>query len=231
MTEKKQLIDIIAGSIDDALTNLHTAAIAKVTKKNLTTINCKPVIARVVNGEKIELPEFVEVPPLFMQGSGSYTAYPINVGDYALLIFTERCFDNWYNGIDNEPPLQYRMHDYSDGLAIVGVNPLSSAINIPPHIRQVGDTEQIGNYMRTGNMDHQGQYILTGNKTQTGNFEITGNVTINGNLTVNGTGGSVNMSNVDISLTGGDITADGVSLKTHVHGGVQSGGNLTGIPN
>lgn len=34
----------------------------------------------------------------------------------------------------------------------------------------------------------------------------------------------------DVEITGGDVTADGISLKTHVHGGVQAGASNTGAP-
>ena len=33
-----------------------------------------------------------------------------------------------------------------------------------------------------------------------------------------------------VNVTGGDITADGISLKNHVHGGVQGGYSNTGAP-
>ena len=33
-----------------------------------------------------------------------------------------------------------------------------------------------------------------------------------------------------IDITNGDVVADGISLKTHVHSGVQSGGSNTGAP-
>jgi phage baseplate assembly protein gpV len=35
--------------------------------------------------------------------------------------------------------------------------------------------------------------------------------------------------NGNLTMTGGDVTADGISLKTHVHGGVTTGsGDTTG---
>lgn len=34
----------------------------------------------------------------------------------------------------------------------------------------------------------------------------------------------------DIIVTGGDVVADGISLKTHVHGGIAPGGALTDVP-
>lgn len=226
MSDKKQLLDVIVGAIDDSLANLHTATIARVTKVGEKTINCKPVIARTVKGETIALPEFIDVPPMFMQGGNSYSAHPIAVGDYALLIFTERCFDNWYNGIDGIAPLEYRMHDYSDGFAIVGVNPLAGAITIPTRITHIGDTYKEGDY------EHLGDNTQTGDCEQNGDYVLHGNLTVNGNITVTGQGGggNVNMNNVNFVLTNGDITADDISLKTHTHNGVQTGSGNTGQP-
>jgi len=188
MSERLQLQDVMEGVIDDALANIHTATIARVTAVGATTISCQPVIARVIEGRRVLLPEFTQVPPMFMQGGGSYTAHPIAVGDYALLIFTERCFDNWYNDIDNETPLEHRMHDYSDGFAIVGVNPLGSAIEIPTRTTQIGDTLQEGNYEHEGNRD------------QDGNSTINGNLLVNGNFDVNGSGGGGGVVTIDANI-------------------------------
>lgn len=138
MNQHRELVDTIMNAVSDAMANMHTSTIAKITKINPTTINCQPVINRVVNGESIELPEFIEVPPMFLQGGADYLAHPITVDDYCLLIFTERCFDNWYNGQDNQSPLEMRMHDYSDGFAFVGINPLSAAIIIPTETTMTG---------------------------------------------------------------------------------------------
>ena len=75
MTEQKQLIDVLMESFAGMLANLHTATIAKVVKVSQKTIDCKPVINRVVNGESIELPVFAEVPPLFLGGGTSYMSF------------------------------------------------------------------------------------------------------------------------------------------------------------
>ena len=185
-----ELYEAMNDAIQSSLADLHTITIAKVTKVSDKTINCQPVISRVVDGQKIDLPEFIKVPPIFMQGGSSYMSYPISVGDYCLLLFTERCFDRWYSGQDFQKPLEARMHDYSDGFAIVGVNPLTSAISIPS------------------------------TTTINGDLIINGDVTINGDLQVNGT--------ITASV---DVVADGVSLKSHTHGGVTPGVGNTGVPN
>lgn len=174
MMAKVQLTETLQIAIAHALSNLHTATIAKVTAVNATTIDCQPVTARLVDGQAIPLPKFVDVPPVFMSGGSSYTAHPIAVEDYALLVFTERCFDRWYEGQDNQPPLEFRMHDYSDGIAIVGLLPRASAITIPSLITQVGNTHQEGNYDHTGDMDRTGDVTHTGDTDQTGAFILTG---------------------------------------------------------
>lgn len=84
------------------------------------------------------------------------------------------------------------------------------------------------------------------------------NITVNGNATISATGNALveaegnatvsagNIAKVEagtrVSLTApevkvngsmvvtGDVTAGGISLKTHKHGGVQSGGSQTGTP-
>lgn len=212
MSERLRLIDTINDAINHAMANLHTATIARVSGVGATTISVQPVINREVNGESIRLPEFVDVPPLFMQGGASHTTYPIAIGDYCLLIFTERCFDRWYEGQDFRRPPELRMHDYSDGFAIVGINPKASALTIPDVITQVGDTHQEGNYEHTGDVE------------QTGDYTLDGDMTINGNLTVNG----------DITCTGTlmvpTAVIGGIDFATHVHGGVTSGSGSSGVP-
>ena len=218
MSDNKQLIDTMMLAIDGALADLHTATVARVSRVNGTTIDCLPVTARVVGGEPVPLPEFVEVPPVFLQGGGSYTAHPIAVGDYCLLVFTERCFDRWYGGEDFKAPAEHRMHDYSDGFAIVGINPLAGAIPIPATIHQQGDTVQVGDYTRTGNM------------TQAGDFELTGNLHVIGNISCTGTISAANFSGLSgAPLTSTvDIQSGGISHQTHTHTENDVGGETSG---
>jgi hypothetical protein len=184
--EAKQLTRTLKIAIHEALANLHTATVARVQAVSATTIDVQPVINRNVNGQSVQLPVFTKVPPVFMQGGGSYTAHPIAPGDYCLLILTERCFDRWYDGQDFRRPAEYRMHDYSDGFAVIGVNPMALAITIPDVITHIGDTYQEGDYEHLGNRTQTGDYTQTGTRTQTGNETVTGNSVINGNETVTG---------------------------------------------
>ncbi len=246
IVEHKQLVDTINIALQTALANLHTATIARVERVNATTIDVQPVINRVVNGESIKLPVFTKVPPLFLQGGSSYTAHPIAVGDYCLLIFTERCFDRWYEGQDEQQPAEFRMHDYSDGIAIVGINPRADAITIPGVITRIGDTYEegdtthVGNRIQTGNHTQVGNRTQTGNHTQVGNFLLTGDTYEEGDTTHVGnrtqTGDHIQVGN--FILTGdmyviGNIFCTGTIAAANFIGmsGLAPGGPLTSTVN
>lgn len=50
-------------------------------------------------------------------------------------------------------------------------------------------------------------------------------------IRIDGAGHNINIINApQVIVTGGDVIADGISLKNHHHGGVQSGGSNTGVP-
>jgi hypothetical protein len=206
MSEKRQLIETLDLVINSALSNLHTATIAKVVAVGAKTIDVKPVINKLVDNVSIESTTFTKVPPLFLQGGASYTAHPISVGDYCLLILTERCFDRWYEGQDFRLPAEFRMHDYSDGIAIVGVNTRAGAITIPSVIQQTGDTNQDGNYT------HQGTRVQTGNCTINGDLIVDGDITCTGRITC------------------ANATIAGIDFATHIHSGIEPGGGNSGGP-
>lgn len=163
--EKRELPDVMNDAILTALANTHTILIGRVEVVNAKTIDVQPVIQRVVDGVNISLPLFPSVPPVFMQGGSSYDAHPVTAGDYCLLLINERCFDRWYAGDDGVPPLEFRMHDYSDGFALVGVNPAAMAKTIPTTIERFGDSTVTGAWV------HSGSYVLTGPLTVIGNTD------------------------------------------------------------
>lgn len=194
----EELHDTIGLGVEFALADVHTIVVAKITVVNDNTISCVPVINRVVKGESKQLPEFIEVPPVILQGGGSYIAEPIKAGDYCLVLISERCYDAWYAGSDFVSPLEMRMHDYSDGFALCGVNPQATAISIPKRSR-----------MMKGDTDHEGDLNLTGNVSITGNLSVSGDINCAGRLTV------------------AAATIGGIDFGTHKHKG-DSGGTTGG---
>jgi hypothetical protein len=200
------LYQVMQDALREMLGNLHTATVARVVKVNEKTLDVQPVINRVVDGESVKLPVFVEVPPVTLQGGGSYLAMPVSVGDYCLLVFTERCFDRWYQGKDEQPPAEMRMHDYSDGFAIVGVNPLQAAISLPSIIRIEGTVDAVGDWK------------IDGKLTVTGAIVCEDSISAGGDILADG------------DVTGTDcLTVAGVSLGNHLHPTTAPGAN-TGAP-
>lgn len=194
----EELHDTIGLGVEFALADVHTIVVAKITSVNDKTISCAPVINRVVKGSSKQLPEFIEVPPVILQGGDSYIAEPIAAGDYCLVLISERCYDAWYAGSDFVSPLEMRMHDYSDGFALCGVNPQATAISIPKR-----------NRMMKGDTDHEGDLNLTGNVSITGNLSVSGDINCAGRLTV------------------AAATIGGIDFGTHKHKG-DSGGTTGG---
>lgn len=207
------LTNIITSAINEALSNTHTSTIAKITKIHGDNISVKPVFKRVIKGKEVELPEFPNIPFITMQGGGNYRIMPIAIGDYCLLNFAERCIDDWLvGGADNKKPREYRMHDYSDAIAIVGLNNISNAITIPEGFEKVvgdivhtGKNTQTGDYFVTGNVDVAGNSDTSGIHT-TANLVVTNTIKAPGGLA--GVSGSFNTNdiNTNVTVTDGIIT-------------------------
>ena len=66
--------------------------------------------------------------------------------------------------------------------------------------------------------------------TFTGAVTTQGLLTYQSGMTGSGGSGSTATINGSIKVTGGDVVADGISLKTHTHTGVTPGGGNTGAP-
>lgn len=73
---------------------------------------------------------------------------------------------------------------------------------------------------------------VKGDINQVGNYFITGSHTVNGSQTVNGDSVSYGNQTVNGSIHSTvDITAGNISVRYHLHPGVQTGGGKTGAPN
>ncbi len=68
----------------------------------------------------VDLPLLQDVPVCFPCGGGFTLTHPIKEGDEALVVFGSRCIDGWWQNGDIGGRPDERMHDLSDGFAIVG---------------------------------------------------------------------------------------------------------------
>ena len=74
-------------------------------------------------------PPLIDAPVRFAHSftNGGVT-YPVGVGDRCEIVFNDRDMDAWTFGIKNQQPATARLHDFSDAVIIVGINPPASPI-------------------------------------------------------------------------------------------------------
>lgn len=159
------------------------------------------------------LPLLLDCPVQFPRGGDGTITFPVKKGDECLVVFSSRCIDAWWQNSGVQPQAELRMHDLSDGFAILGFSSKPKAVSSPSssaiEIRSLDASTVIA-------LDPTAQTVEI---TAPGGATITADVTINGTLHVTGTITSDN-----------DVLAGSISLKNHKHPGVQSGGSQTGTP-
>jgi len=142
----------------------------------------------------VALPVLVDVPVVFPGGGGVVVTFPIAAGDECLVVFASRCIDAWWQSGGVQEALEARMHDLSDGFAIVG--PRSQARKLEDVST---DEAQVRNDAGTMVLSFNPE---TGRITMTapGGFHVVGAITATG-----------------------DITAGSISLEHHTHSDPQGG--------
>lgn len=84
------------------------------------------------NSPSQERPPILNVPLIYPASKTSAFTFPIQAGDTVLLVFSQRGLDSWKSG-NGYPttPVDYRMLDYKDAIAIPGLFPSSLSVNKP----------------------------------------------------------------------------------------------------
>lgn len=181
-----------------------------------------------------QMPVLLDCPIVWQGGGGVTATFPIKAatvvngvsqkdGDECLVVFASRCIDAWWQlgGIQNQPEL--RMHNLSDGFAIVGLRSDANSFAV--------DTQN------ACLITDDGQTYFKLNPTAksiavqaTGGINLNG-VTIdqNGNISTPQTIHAAGNINSDATVKGAtDVIAGTISGKTHTH--VDPQGGVVGPP-
>jgi hypothetical protein len=184
---------------------------AKMTVEVLPTINAK---VRKVDGTfgSLQMPLLLDCPVLWQGGGGATYTFPIQKGDECLVVFASRCIDAWWSsGAALDPP-EVRMHNLSDGFAIVGVRSLPRAYTPPAGKAQL-QSDDGSTFVQ---LDPAGKAVA-----------ITAPNGINLNGVTIDSSGNVNCPATVTATT--DVIGGGKHLKTHTHNDPQGG--VVGPPN
>ena len=69
-----------------------------------------------------EYPPLVDCPCLFTRGGGFHLVHPYKAGDKGIVLFSDRCFDGWFQAGQVAPPMDFRVHSMSDAYFIGGAD-------------------------------------------------------------------------------------------------------------
>lgn len=211
-------------AFDSNLANLWTAlpCIISAVDFGANTVSAQPAIKGTTtnpNGstQSVNLPMLVDVPLVFPTAGGYSITFPVAVGDECLVIFASRCIDGWWQSGGVQEAMEFRMHDLSDGFAIIGTRSQARTItdwNTSNLQIRSDDHSTFIEVDKTGKVNITAPTSMT-LTTPTANF--TGNVNVTGTLTATT-----------------DVIGGGKSLKNHTHPqAADSGGDTqqnTGAP-
>jgi hypothetical protein len=169
----------------------------------------------------VTLPLLVDVPVMFPGGGGYTLTFPVAQGDEALIVFSSRCIDAWWQSGGVQVQAELRMHDLSDGFAFVGLKSQPRVL--------AGGVKTTAAQLRS---DDGATYVelAAGNLV---NIKAPGGIDLNGVKidaagNVTGPAGSTIKAPTINGTT--QVIFAGKNSTTHQHGNVQNGSGISGGP-
>ncbi len=126
---------MIDARVENRLKELHTSFPAIVTEYDPDTqrAHVQPCVRRIwVDDGPRDLPALLDCPVVFPAGGAFVMTFPVAKDDECLVVIAERSIDEWWQEGGTQTPAEYRLHDYSDGFAIVGIASKPRALNPAP---------------------------------------------------------------------------------------------------
>lgn len=186
------------------------------------TVNVQPMVSAIDgNGTAIPHGTIYNVPYMRIQGGSNGIILDPEVGDIGIATVCDRDISTVKNSSSVSPPGSSRKFDMSDMvylMTIIGAAPTqyiqfnSAGLTILSPTKVTIKAPNVEVDASTACTINAPSIVLNGAVSQ-GQGSYGGNATLGGSLTVTG-----------------DVTAEGTSLHTHKHGGVQTGSGQTGTP-
>lgn len=83
------------------------------------------------SGLDFAYPELTGLPVFTIQGGGVGAVMPIKIKDDCHVFFSDRALDSWFTTGQAAPLPSLRMHNITDGIVLVGLNPKTSPLVTP----------------------------------------------------------------------------------------------------
>ena len=209
--------------------NLSAATVAA-TPTTQATISARDGTTSVVT-----LPQLLDVPIVFPRGGGYTMTFPVKPGDECLVIFASRNIDSWWQSSGVQAPLTARMHDLSDGFALVGpwskpkvISNISASTaqfrsddqSVYVELNQAGGITKVHAPVQivldAPTVTMTGVGVIQNSFGGGTALSVAGNESVSGNVSVGGR-----------AVVVGDVQAGPITLETHIH---HSGSGVTGPP-
>lgn len=175
------------------------------------------IVTKLRDGREFQIPAITKVPVVFPSTNNSLISFPLAKGDEVLVVFCERSLDEFLASDTNTPlaPADRRMFELTDAIAIPGLygfkrNPNSVTKHSLPH----DQADTVIKHNLGTSKENEVRLKATGNiEVTAGTTKIT--VNLDGDIAITTTGQVT--TDADVIVTGGDVVADGISLKSHTH--------------
>ena len=217
-------------ALENAQANIWTAMPGIVTAVNLSaqTVSVQPAIQGVVTSpdgstQATNLPQLVDVPIVWPRAGGFALTFPIAAGDEVLVVFGSRCIDSWWQQGGVGAQAEARMHDLSDGFAILAPTSQPKKFsNVSSANVQLRDTA--GTTFVEITPDGKARVIGA-----TAIDVEAPTINMSASSAVNITAPTIAM-NGQVTQASGSFSIGGITFGSHKHTGVQPGSGTSGGP-
>lgn len=129
-----QLQDLLAEAQAETMRSTNCVKIGRIESFDgaKKTAQIQLLFKRILPGRVVSYPLLVDCPVFTLQGGGGAIQLPIQKGDTALVLFADRDIDAWFQNGAEAAPATARVHDLSDGIALVGLNAENSDLSAYP---------------------------------------------------------------------------------------------------
>ena len=223
--DQNQMLEQFVNGKQAQLWTALPAIVQEFDPETLTCV-CQPTIKgriKKADGaiELVDMPLLLDCPVVFPHAGGCSLTFPVKQGDECLVVFASRGIDFWWQNGGVQPPPEPRMHDLSDGFAILGVwSQVTKIASVSTSCVQLRSDDGQA-FVEINPQSHDVKVQTSANITAT----ASGNATLKAS--------KVTIETPQMTVTGkltvvGDIVGNGVDLKTHTH---PCGDHNTGSPN